>query len=364
MKLLLSVQLLVTCVLAVGAQAPAVALVPPIDPGVSQTLAKWRAERYSNVRYKVNLTLEKMSPVLKGTIEIHVKMSLPPPRTQFIEIPPIILDWRALAGHEKDSTISNITINDKWASPRVTDEGVRVQYEESNEHLIFYDGVVPGENVIRLDFTSPILTSGSATTRYIDKEDGSEYIYSLFGPRDLSTAFPVFDQPNLKARFSLSLDVPVEWKVVSNEDYVEIDRARINGIPSVRLSYRFPELRPISNYVFAFAAGNFEVFGYSRASNTWAAQYSDQEVRTFFHRRNQELEGSSIFVRKSPAAKFQPHAAETFRILGDRIKSLEDDKSALPKCDLVVIPGRVRRIDDDYLRESGIIFMPESTVFK
>ena len=43
---------------------------PPIEPGVSHDLAIWRAAHYSDVRYKLNLTLEKMSPVLKGTIEI------------------------------------------------------------------------------------------------------------------------------------------------------------------------------------------------------------------------------------------------------------------------------------------------------
>ena len=79
---------------------------------------------------------------------------------------------------------------------------------ENNEHLIFRDGVKMGENVIKLDFTSPILTSGSAITRYVDKEDGAEYIYSLFVPSDASTAFPVFDQPDLKARFRLDVDSP------------------------------------------------------------------------------------------------------------------------------------------------------------
>ena len=48
---------------AVFAQMP-----PPdsVGPGVSQELAVWRAAHYSDVRYKLNLTLEKMSPVLKG----------------------------------------------------------------------------------------------------------------------------------------------------------------------------------------------------------------------------------------------------------------------------------------------------------
>ncbi len=51
---------------------------PPIGPGVSHDLAIWRAAHYSDVRYKLNLTLEKMSPVLKGTIEIRVNVSVPP----------------------------------------------------------------------------------------------------------------------------------------------------------------------------------------------------------------------------------------------------------------------------------------------
>ena len=89
-------------------------------------------------------------------------------------------------------------------------------YEARDDHLIFRDGVVMGENVIKLDFTSPILTSGSAITRYVDKEDGAEYIYSLFVPSDASTAFPVFDQPDLKARFTVSLVYPKDWTVVSN----------------------------------------------------------------------------------------------------------------------------------------------------
>src|SRR6185437_6551527 len=102
------------------------------------------------------------------------------------------------------------------------------------EHLIFGDGVRAGENVIKLDFTSPILTSGSAITRYIDKEDGSEYIYSLFVPSDASTAFPVFDQPDLKARFQLTVKRPESWKIVSNTGGMQIgvvDYAYMPGQP-------------------------------------------------------------------------------------------------------------------------------------
>src|SRR6266576_3279709 len=85
----------------------AAAQMPPIEPGVSHDLAKWRAARYSDVRYKLNLTLEKMSPVLRGSIEIRVNYMA----QICAECPDryIVLDWRKIAGHENDSTITNIS---------------------------------------------------------------------------------------------------------------------------------------------------------------------------------------------------------------------------------------------------------------
>src|SRR3954452_16653196 len=87
------------------------AQVPEIEPGVSHDLAIWRAARYSDVRYKLNLTVEKMSPVLKGTIEISVKLSDPPASAGGTNVGPIILDWRKIPGHENDSTVNNVTLN-------------------------------------------------------------------------------------------------------------------------------------------------------------------------------------------------------------------------------------------------------------
>ncbi len=158
---------------------------PAIGPGVSQSLAQWRALRYSDVRYKLNLTLEKMSPVLKGTIEIRVNLKSSPPYEGGVAEgrggSPLVLDWRKIKGHEEKSTISNVSVNGKSASgtPEPTLSTCRAAivisdlvFDEANDHLSSDDGVVAGENVIKLDFTSPILTSGSAITRYVDKEDG------------------------------------------------------------------------------------------------------------------------------------------------------------------------------------------------
>ncbi|MCO6510670.1 MAG: ERAP1-like C-terminal domain-containing protein [Aridibacter famidurans] len=290
----------------------AYAQVPPIEPGVPLELAKWRAEHYSDIRYELDLTLEKMAPTLKGKLAVEVTVRTEKKglrteegdgkretgdrgdspitgpsslRTQYSSLStppqaaiPIVLDWRRISGHEKLSRVFNVKIN-----------GNAAEYEEVNEHLVFRKGVVEGKNRIELEFESPILTSGSAITRYVDKEDGSEYIYSLFVPSDASTAFPVFDQPDLKARFELSGSFPEGWEVVTNakDGEVLITACTIDMVPDriheettidgerapkkendkpklVEASdgcppyYRFEETKPISTYVFAFAAGPFE----------------------------------------------------------------------------------------------------------
>ncbi len=384
---------------------------PQIETGVPQTLAKWRGVNYSDVRYKLNLTLEKMSPVLKGTIEISLKNNADQ----------IVLDWRKIRGKEDLSRIENVSINGKPvvlssdfsrlnAENKPTEVGTQNFYE-INEHLVFKDGVKAGENVIKLDFTSPILTSGAAITRYVDKEDGAEYVYSLFVPSDASTAFPVFDQPDLKARFSLTIDSPASWKVISNEQFYfsninynyapeSIEEARKGNkqryeenkarggntfseeifelsqkIPTAgrRLHY-FRETKPISTYVFAFAAGEFAEFSdkedfvseedFYKFLGKGTPPSGIRSIGNGKHIRDYTL----VYVRKSQAEKFKQHAAETFRLNREAVKYLEsyfDYKFPFPKYDLVLIPefpfGGMEHAGATFLRESSVIFPSEPT---
>ena len=182
---------------------------PPIEIGVSQTLAKWRAANYSNVRYKLNITLEKGAPLMKGDIEIRVNLTDEGAKND------LILDWRTTQfANDKDKPFADvIAVNEKKVADAVPN-GV-YDYQTNKEHLLISQKFLKaGENVIKIKFASPIKTSGAAVTRYVDKEDGAEYVYSLFVPSDASTAFPVFDQPDLKARFQLNIDIADEnWKV-------------------------------------------------------------------------------------------------------------------------------------------------------
>jgi len=365
--------------MSLSAQTP-----PPIEPGVSHELAKWRAAHYSDVRYKLNLTLEKMSPVLKGTMEIRVKLSEPPAlaggQSRAADSTPIILDWRKIRGSENLSSVSNVVLNGKPVPISSNWPPADAGGSDFNEHLIFRDGVVMGENVIKLDFTSPILTSGSAITRYIDKEDGAEYIYSLFVPSDASTAFPVFDQPDLKARFKLTLHTvsgkPDDslWRSMSNAKVKKqsggISEDFDEKLGPINVNYHqgfyFEETEPISTYVFAFTTGPFKEFVDGHPDTTDALP---KEFWTKARQSDYESHRSlRAYVRKSQAAKLQPHAAEVFRLNREGIKSLEtyfDYKFPFPKYDLVLIPEfpfrGMEHAGATFLREDSIIFPQEPT---
>ncbi len=76
---------------------------PPLETGVSQNLAKWRAANYSDVRYKLNITLEKGAPLMSGTIEVSVKLTDEGAKND------LILDWRTTQfANDKDQPFVNV----------------------------------------------------------------------------------------------------------------------------------------------------------------------------------------------------------------------------------------------------------------
>ena len=249
---------------------------PSIETGVSQKLAKWRAANYSDVRYKLNITLEKGAPLMRGDIEIRVNLTEEGAKND------LILDWRTTQfANDKDKPFANVVaVNEANATgAQASPLAMSAEREKNvgasetptktlqllqNEHIAIPKSLLKtGENFIKINFASPIKTSGAAITRYVDKEDNAEYIYSLFVPSDASTAFPVFDQPDLKAKFQLNVTTHNNWKVVSNTEANDIQTLSISHTENWRKGFittHFKETKPISTYVFAFAAGDFAEF--------------------------------------------------------------------------------------------------------
>lgn len=148
---------------------------------------------------------------------------------------------------------------------------------ESGHIVIPADRLVRGRNVVRFEFRAGDVA--------LNRQD--EFLYSLFVPARASSTFPCLDQPDLKARWRLSLEVPDGWVAVANGS--QTGRTAARG----RVSYLFDETPPIPTYLFAFAAGKFSVETSRRGDRTFR----------MFHR-----ETDAARITRNREAIFELHA--------------------------------------------------------
>jgi aminopeptidase N len=286
--------------------------------GIPRDLARQRAQQLKDVRYQLSYTIMPKADSVSGHEELRFVQS-----ANDRGVLPEWLDFR-------EGKIISLTVNGELASTEIQHGHVQLPAK-----LLKLD-----ENVVAIDFTAPVAPAGKAITRFEDKDDGSEYIYTLFVPMDAEMAFPCFDQPDLKAKFRLSVDSPADWTVISNTPGT-ITGAVFGGGGAKRT--QFAETKPISTYLFAFAAGPF------------------QKVHD-----TPGLPG--LYVRKSKLQKAEAEAAAVQQITADGIKYLSDyfdQPFPFPKYDMVMIPGfaygGMEHAGATFLREESILFRTAPT---
>src|SRR5205809_634658 len=320
----------------------AVAAVPGLEPGVSRELAQWRAKHYRDVRYALAISVTAGATKLAGTTTVEVTLSP--------TVPDLVLDWRTSPGA---APVVQLRVN-----------GKRVKAKLEREHLIVPARLLrAGRNRIRLSFESPIALSGSAVTRYVDREDGAEYVYTLFVPSEASSAFPCFDQPDLKARFSLELVVPRAWTAVGNAPIKATE-----DVSSGQRRFRFAATPPISTYLFAFAAGPFAEVQVPASPQSTPAGRKTARARQAAKGRagspaKEKAAETRLFVRKSQLARARTEAPEVLRLNRESMRWFEryfNSRFPFPKYDLVLVPefayGGMEHAGATFLREEAVLF--------
>ncbi|MGY1846140.1 aminopeptidase N [Blastococcus sp. SYSU DS1021] len=94
--------------------------------------------------------------------------------------------------------------------------------------------------------------TGEGLHRFLDPEDGQVYLYTQFEPADAKRMFTCFDQPDLKATFTMHVTAPFDWQVISNTG----DRTIEAGEGGSQLAHFAPTKR-ISTYLVALIAGPY-----------------------------------------------------------------------------------------------------------
>jgi len=92
------------------------------------------------------------------------------------------------------------------------------------DHKIFMPTsmLVVGEmNTISLLFLNKYCKDGCGLHTFTDSVDKEQYLYTQFEPDFCHYVFPCFEQPSLKATFTLRAQAPSDWIVISNEASIE-----------------------------------------------------------------------------------------------------------------------------------------------
>lgn len=274
--------------------------------GIPRDLARERASRISNVRYKISFSLEPHAPVTQGSERLDFVLR---------GAGPLLLDFR-------DGKLETISVNGKPLGTALDNGHIELPAAALRQ----------GQNTVEAHFLSNVAPAGKPLTRFEDRDDGSEYIYTLFVPMDASMAFPCFDQPDIKGRFHLTLATPSGWMAISN---TSVQRVEARGGEQQTI---FGETRPISTYLFAFAAGPF--------------------------RKVHDTPGlPGLYVRKSQFQRARNEAPEVQEIAAQGIKYLSSyfaQPFPFPKYDMVLIPGfaygGMEHAGSTFLREESVLF--------
>lgn len=192
-------------------------------PGVSRELAQYRQDHYSEVVYRLKFAIpQERREAVRGRAEISLSLERPLP---------LVLDFRG-----DSSSVDSVRLN-----------GQPVAYVFRDEHiLIDAQQTAVGENRLEIVFTP-------ADQSLNRRED---FLYTLLVPDRARTLFPCFDQPDLKARFSLELELPQSWTAVANGAVAGVDSTSVAG----RRTVSFRQTAPIPTYLFSFVCGRFSQY--------------------------------------------------------------------------------------------------------
>ncbi|WP_339870326.1 M1 family aminopeptidase [uncultured Algoriphagus sp.] len=190
------------------------------DSGISSELAQFRKLQVSDIHYDL-------------TFEIPAEKSASIPSSLLLEVEisdlshPLILDF-----NEESSHLLSLEVN-----------GKKTEIDHRNQHLVIpKESLIKGSNAIAIKFIAGELS--------LNRND--DFLYTLLVPDRASTLFPCFDQPNLKANYSLTITAPRDWKVLAGAPEVASEE---NG---EFVTHRFSKSDLMSTYLFSFVAGKFE----------------------------------------------------------------------------------------------------------
>lgn len=291
-----------------------------LDEGISWQLAQHRKQTINNLHYALEFSIpeHKDEPVeAKETVFFDVETPTD-----------IILDFNESADKVHSVACRKAPFDKEKTKP--------CKWSFVNGHIVIPKKYIhAGKNAIAIDFT--------AGNQGLNRRDG--YVYTLFVPDRAHTVFPCFDQPNMKAVFNLTLEVPEKWRIAQNGyRLIVIDDSSLKkgAKPRIRKEgYRkhyFEINTPIPTYLFAFTAGDFQYQKYEEDGVKIGAFYRETD---------------SLRIAQLPEIMHQVVFSMKWQ------EDFTGVKYPFPKYDLVILPG----FQFGGMEHVGATFYNDNTIF-
>ena len=191
-----------------------------IEKGISYELAQYRKQQLSDIVYRLHFSIPKEKDLPIPTV-LQVEFTVNDLQND------VFLDF-----NEATEKLKTITINDKKTS-----------INHQKEHIIVAKSLLQlGKNTVAITFDA-----GETSLNR-----NNEFLYTLLVPDRASMLFPCFDQPDLKAKYHLTLTTPKDWQVLAGGKLTS-SKALQEGFTT----HVFDETDVMSTYLFSFVAGKF-----------------------------------------------------------------------------------------------------------
>jgi aminopeptidase N len=145
------------------------------------------------------------------------------------------VDLKPVAVHE-------IRLNDRALDVDTLDRG-RLRIE-----------TVPGANELVVEATMRYRNDGEGLHADVDPADGRRYVYGMSFMDAAPSIFACFDQPDLKAPYTLRVRAPREWTVVGNAPGEQVELG-----PGGSALWELQRSQPLSTYFVTLIAGPWHV---------------------------------------------------------------------------------------------------------
>ncbi|WP_189378384.1 aminopeptidase N [Thalassotalea profundi] len=195
------------------------------DAYLSEEQAMKRSSRVSDVDYKLTFELTGEESFSATSV---INFALNDAST------PLTLDLN-------EANISKLIVN-----------GNEVNADYNNWFItLAAENLQKGKNSVEVNFTRKHSTDGEGLHRFTDPVDGKVYLYSHFEPAAAQQMFALFDQPDLKANYQMTVTSPTDWHVFSA---MKETRVEIKGDKKV---WYFDRTLKLSPYNFSLHAGPY-----------------------------------------------------------------------------------------------------------